>query len=208
MGLIQSIPEQQDREKEGTIKRFYFDLETSGLNPVRNGILQMALILEINDVIKEKHTFFIKPFKDDVIDPEATAIHGLDPTDGRFEEPEIVFKRLVAILDKYIDKYDTKDKAFMVGYNCQSFDKQFLYEWFVKNGNKFMFSYFYPETLDVFVLMGYAAQKQRHLLGDGKLVTYAKSVGIDVDESKLHDAMFDTNLTYKLFKLYSKEYPV
>lgn len=164
--------------------------------------------MEIDDKIVEKQTLFVKPFKADIIDPQATAIHGLDPSEERFIAPQKAFKQVEQMLDKHINKYDPKDKAFMVGYNCQAFDKQFFYEWFVKNGSPYMFSYFYPETLDVFVLMGYAAQKQRTKLGDGKLVTYSKSVGIKVDETKLHDAMFDTDLTYQLFQLYLKEYPV
>lgn len=34
-----------------------------------------------------------------------------------------------------------------------------------------------------------------------KLMTIAKHVGIEVDENKLHDAEYDIDLTYKIFKI-------
>ena len=98
-------------------------------------------------------------------------------------------------------------KAYIVGFNCHDFDVRFLYEFFVKNGSPYMYSYFYPETLDVFILMGYAWQGQRHKLGDSKLTTFAESLGIK-KEGRAHDAMYDVELTYDMFHVYLKEYPI
>ena len=190
-----------------TIKRFYFDLETSGLDPKTNAILQLACIMEINGEIKDKLTLFIKPFKTDIVTQEAFEIHGLDPSEDRFISPQKAFVELLKFLDKYINKYDTKDKAYLVGFNCIHFDVRFLYEFFVKNGSQYMYSYFYPETLDVMVLMGYACQGQRHKLGNSKLTTFAESLGIEI-EGNAHDAMYDTELTYRMFQIYLNEYPI
>jgi len=191
------------------IKRFYFDLETSGLNPVDNAILQLSAIIEINGEVKETINLYIKPFTSDIVEQEAIEVNKLDyNNDKRFVYPRIAFKTLIDILDRYIDKYDRKDKFYMVGYNCQHFDKEFLHAWFVKNDNKYMYSYFYPETLDLFILMGYACQNQRHKLDDLKLLTVAKSLGLTVDEEKLHDASYDVELVYDLYTIFSAEYPI
>lgn len=37
-----------------------------------------------------------------------------------------------------------------------------------------------------------------------KLMTVAKAVGIEVDESRLHDAEYDIDLTYQIFKIVTK----
>ena len=82
------------------IKRFYFDLETSGLKPKENAILQLAAIYEEDDVIKDKLNLFIKPFKTDIVTQEAFEIHGLDPTEDRFISPQKAFIELLKFLDK------------------------------------------------------------------------------------------------------------
>jgi len=189
------------------IKRFYFDLETSGLNPKENAILQLAAIYEENDVIKDKLNLFIKPFKTDIVTEAAFEIHGLDPNDAKFVSPQKAFVKILTFLDKFIYKYNKKDKAYLVGFNCHSFDVPFLNEFFIKNGSPYMYSYFYPETLDVFILMGYLAQGQREKLENFKLETVAKSLGLTA-EGEAHDAMYDVELTYQMFQIILKEYPI
>ena len=189
------------------IKRLYFDLETSGLDPKENAILQLAALYEEDDIIKDKLNIFIKPFKTDIITKEAFEINGLDPTEDRFISPQKAFIKILKFLDKYINKYNKADKAYLTGYNIIQFDIKFLYEFFVKNGSPYMYSYFYPEPLDIFVLMGYACQGQRHKLENSKLTTFAESLGIKAD-GQAHDAMYDVDLTHQMFHVYLNEYPI
>ena len=89
------------------IKRVYFDVETSGLDPEVNGVLQLAMIIEVDNKIVDEVNLFIKPFTSDIVDPEALKINKLNPSEDRFLEPRIAFKELLAVLDRHIDKYNT-----------------------------------------------------------------------------------------------------
>ncbi len=42
--------------------------------------------------------------------------------------------------------------------------------------------------------------EQRHMMKDFKLHSVAAQFGIELDESKLHDAMYDIYLTYEVYK--------
>ena len=49
------------------------------------------------------------------------------------------------------------------------------------------------------LIAAFAAIGQRQNLPNFKLVTVAKSIGIKVEDEKLHDAMYDTEITAELF---------
>ena len=55
--------------------------------------------------------------------------------DKKFVEPIKVYKSIVNIFSKYIDKFDKKDKFHFIGYNSQAFDFPFLRYWFKKCGD-------------------------------------------------------------------------
>ncbi len=49
-------------------------------------------------------------------------------------------------------------------------------------------------------LAAQALMEQRHMMKDFKLHSVAAQFGIELDESKLHDAMYDIYLTYEVYK--------
>ena len=67
-----------------------------------------------------------------------------------FEDEEIIFQKFIAILDKYIDKYDKNDKFILAGYNI-NFDKEVLNRFFRRNKNNFFFSYVQGAVLRSFI---------------------------------------------------------
>jgi DNA polymerase-3 subunit epsilon len=52
------------------------------------------------------------------------------------------FNQFKRIIEKYVDKYITAHKFFLVGYNCQSFDMAFLRALFERNGDTYFGSWF------------------------------------------------------------------
>lgn len=193
------------------MKIIYQDIETGGLNPESSSLLQLSGLIEINDVIEEAFNFFISPHPhDDPLEDEALEIHGLDPklTPEKFENYNLAFNKYISILDKYINKYDRDDKFYFIGYNSNHFDSPFIRNFFFKNGNNYYGSYFFTPTIDMFILMGYAAIGQRSLFEDFKLITVAKSLGLKIDETKLHDALYDCYVTRDLFLKFKQEYPI
>ena len=184
------------------LKLLFFDLETAGLNPNENGIHQISGCIEIDSEEKEYFDFKVAPNPKLTISEEALKVSNKTKEEVLAYEPmDIVYKKLLALLEKYVDKYNKTDKFFLVGYNNASFDNQFLRNWFMQNNDKYFGSWFWPNTLDVYVLATQKLLKERSKLLDFKLNTVCSYVGITIDDSQLHDAIYDIKLTRELYKI-------
>jgi len=183
------------------MKLIFFDLETTGLNYEKNGIHQISGCVEINGEEKEFFNFNVAPNPRLEISEEALLVSNKTKEEVMaYPAMAIVFKQFTDLLSKYVDKYNKTDKFFLVGYNNNSFDNQFLRSWFLQNGDKFFGSWFWTNTLDVFVLASQKLLKKRAEMPDFKLNTVCQFMGIEVDGSKLHDASYDIELTRELYK--------
>ena len=108
-------------------KLFYLDVETSGLDPQKHGIIQISGEIEINGKTKEKFNWRVSLFKSQKVSSEALEITGTTVEQIRgYEDPIVVFKELKEMLEKYVSPYNKKDKFFMVGYNSHKFDSEFF----------------------------------------------------------------------------------
>ncbi|MFA5652107.1 MAG: 3'-5' exonuclease [Candidatus Paceibacterota bacterium] len=184
------------------MKLLFFDLETAGLSPTENGIHQISGCIEIDGVEKECFDFKVAPNPSLKISDEALRVSNKTREEVVAYPPmDVVYKQFITLLSKYVDKFDKKDKFFLVGYNNASFDNQFLREWFSQNGDKYYGSWFWPNTLDVYILATQKFLNKRCELIDFKLKTVSKCAGIEVDESRLHDAIYDIELTRNLYKI-------
>lgn len=171
------------------------DVETTGLDSKRHGIIQIAMNVWIDGVEIEKLNLLMCPFSTDEIDDETLELSGL--TRQEIENrpaPAEMYVSLIQSLSKYVDKFDRSDKFVVIGYNA-AFDTEFLRQWFRKNGDKFYGSWFWHPYVDVMTLAMAALAKERAQLVDFKLKTVARYFGIEVDDSKLHDAAYDVQLT-------------
>ena len=120
-----------------------------------------------------------------------------------FPLPQELYKNLISILDKYIDKYNKEDKFYLAGHNVQ-FDMDFLKLFFKKMGNEYFGSYFWYKTVDLMALATILHTAGLINLTSWKLDEIAKYLGISTNEN-LHDASVDVDLTRKCFcKLASK----
>lgn len=191
------------------MKLCYIDLETGGIDPVNCALLQIAGIIEIDGVEKERFEFFLHPYPDDIVTEEALEKTGILLEDlennPKFRNPGIVYKDFLALLDKYVSKFDKKDKFFLVGYNSHAFDFQFLINFFIKNNNNFFMSYFWYPSIDVMLLAAFSYMDERAKFNNFKLTTVAEVIlgKENVDESKAHDAMYDIELTRNIYKAFN-----
>jgi DNA polymerase III subunit epsilon len=88
----------------------------------------------------------------------------------------------------------------------QSFDDQFLRGLFEQNGDKYFGSIFWSDSSDVMVLASECLKLVRHKMENFQLKTVAKTLGIEVVESELHDALYDVELTIKIYQELRKTY--
>jgi len=184
------------------MKILFFDLETTGLNPAKNGIHQISGEIVIDGETKEQFDFKVQPNPKCLIEQQALDIAGVTSEQVLAYPPMIeVYAQFIAMLAKYVDKYKKTDKFFLCGYNNASFDNNFLRGFFLQNGDNFFGSWFWSNTLDVMVLATTFLASKRHEMENFKLMTVAKCCGIKIDESKLHDASYDIYLTKEVYNI-------
>jgi len=184
------------------MKILFFDLETTGLKPERNGIHQMSGSIVIDSLVVETFNFKVQPNPKAEIDQSALDVAGVTKEQVlAYPEMKIIYNQFTEMLAKYVDKFNKTDKFFLCGYNNASFDNQFLRGFFLQNGDNYFGSWFWSNSFDVMVLASKHLAANRYKMPDFKLKTVAKEMGIDVDESKLHDALYDIELTMGIYNL-------
>lgn len=187
------------------MKILFFDLETTGVDYKINGIHQISGYLLKDGQVKESFNFKVKPFSGAVIEQDALDIAGITKDDLLSYEPiDLVYKKFSSLLSKYVNKFDKLDKFFLAGFNNASFDNQFLRQWFLHNGDKYFGSWFWSNSIDVMVLATQYLARDRFKMPSFQLKVVAERVGIKIDESRLHDAMYDVELTKKIYDIVVK----
>lgn len=180
-------------------KLCFIDCETTGVDPVKNALIQIAGIVVIDGAEIETFDCRCRPFADDTIVPSALEVVGMS-----FDEvmsagaPVESYKFITKILSRHVDKFEKRDKFFFLGWNG-IFDSNFVREWFKKNGDNYYGSFFSWPTIDVAVLAAHALMHVRPEFEDFRLETVARYLGIDVDRFDLHDALSDIRITREIY---------
>ncbi len=174
-------------------KIFHFDTETTGLNPFVHDIWQLAFLVEIDGKIVEEHNWTMQPYRFDTVRPEALEVTGITIEELKtFTNPNVVFKRFIKVMNKYIDKFDKTDKFSSCGFNVK-FDVEMLRGWFQKNNHKYYGSYFTPQYLDVMGAIFWLVKAEVFPQFENyKLKTICDALGIEIDA---HDALSDIKAT-------------
>lgn len=182
-------------------KLFFYDLETTGVKFWKNGIHQISGCIEIDGDVKEEFNFHVKPNPACVIEDEALDVSGVTLEQiNAYPDMNVVYNQVKTMLSKYVNRYNKYDKFFLVGYNNAPFDNQFFRAFFVQNNDNYFGSYFWSSAIDVMVLAANHLKSTRHTMEDFKLKTVANTLGVTVDESKLHDALYDIYLTRAIYR--------
>lgn len=177
-------------------KILYHDVKTTGRDAKKNGIVQYAGIIEIDGQIVDEFDFKMNVFPNDAIEEEAMEVHGFTAEQIKeFSDPHNVHIRLMSKFKKFVNPFKKgktfADKFYPAGYNV-GFDNDFLYQWFLKCGDKYFgfwqnWHYIDPRPyLHVMELMG-SLQLENY-----KLETICKALGISIDA---HDALSDIRAT-------------
>lgn len=184
------------------MKKIFFDLETTGTDYHKHGIHQLSGFVEIDNEIVEEFDFKVAPNPKAKIEPEALEVAGVTEEQIlAYPEMSTVYKQFLKILSQYVNRYDKKDKFYLVGFNNRSFDDQFLRAWFVQNNDPFFGSWFWSDSHDALVQASWYLQDRRSSMPNFQLRTVAAELGIPVDEENLHDALYDVTLTRQIYRV-------
>ncbi len=188
------------------MKIAFIDTETTGVNPDKNGLIQLSMYLYNYDedrlLLVDKLNTNIAPFLADTIDDEALKINGLKREDlNNFPKPLDIYEGIKHTLLKYVDKFDKKDKFIFAGYNAR-FDSDFMRKFFEKCGDQYFGSYFWFPPLDIMNLAIWHLREERHFLKDFKLKTVCEYLVLVDGTENWHEAETDILMTVKLFKYF------
>lgn len=179
-------------------KRFWFDTETTGTDSKRNGIHELACIVEIDGIIREKKVWNIKPAESCIIEDEALKVSGVIREVLETYPPESeVYEQIISFLSKYVSKWDKKDKFKLYGYNVH-FDMQMFIEFFNRNNDKWFFTWFWSGPIDVMSKAAELFMHVRPMMKDFKLGTVVKELEINCLDN-FHGALFDIEITREVY---------
>lgn len=179
-------------------KRFWFDTETTGTDSKRNGIHELACIVEIDGIIREKKVWNIKPAESCIIEDEVLKVSGVTREVLETYPPESeVYEQIISFLSKYVSKWDKKDKFKLYGYNVH-FDMQMFIEFFNRNNDKWFFTWFWSGPIDVMSKAAELFMHVRPMMKDFKLGTIVKELEINCLDN-FHGALFDIEITREVY---------
>lgn len=179
----------------------FIDLETTGLDPRKNGIHQISGQIFIDGELKEEFDIKARPLDTDEIEDSALAVGGVTREQVMsYQSARDAYNQLVGILCKYVNKYDKCDKYYFAGYNSAAFDTKFLRAFFEKMGDKYFGSFFFSNSLDVMTLATPYLMEQRCNMANFKQSTVAQALGIPIEEEALHNATYDIELCKRIYE--------
>lgn len=182
------------------IKRFFFDVETTGLKENVCSIHQFSAMIEIDGEIVETINLRLRPHDKAKFEDEAVKMSGLTIEEMmQFPPYKEQFKKILAAITKYVSPFE-KNKLHLLGFKNASFDDGFLKKLFSLCGEDFWL-YFYASSIDVSCLAADYLEARRPFMPSFKLHRVAKTLGIYVDDSKLHDSLYDIELTRKIYRI-------
>lgn len=191
---------------EDMSKLAFVDVETTGLDARRNGIIQIALLIEIDGEVELEMEWKVQQIEGDEINEQALEIHGYSRKDlVSFPAAHKVKRDLMSRLDQFVDKYNKRDKFFFIGYNS-GFDCDFMRAWFTKLGDKYFSSYFVHPPMDVAAFVAAQDMPGWLTLQDRKLDSVYRHYCPDLYRQRgfadaAHDALVDIRATHDLWKL-------
>lgn len=180
------------------MKKIYLDLETTGLDPVKNGITQIAGYICCDGKGDVPFNFKMQPLPQDIVEDRALEVQGITKEDlAGYQDPRQAYSDFSGLLGQYVDKFNKSDKFLFIGYNAR-FDMDFLRAWFTKNNDKYFGSFFYFPPIDIMAVAAWVLQPERADMKDFKLGTVAERLGVELGGDSLHDAFTDIRLTKEI----------
>ncbi len=188
------------------MKQIFIDVETTGLDPKIHCVWQVAFIIEVDGIETCRHNFKTAPIPGSKYDEKALQVGNITADEIKsFPDSYKTLRDIKEVFKQYVDpfkkpKNQLDDKMIFIAYNAE-FDMKFLRSFFDHQGDKYLGSWFWFPYIDVMTLAMEELKYKRHHIPNFQQDTVAKALGIDVDKSKLHDAMYDVELCNQIYEV-------
>jgi DNA polymerase-3 subunit epsilon len=170
-------------------KMIYLDTETTGLDPARHELTQLAYIIEVDGECKVERSMNMRPLHPETIEEAALLVQGRTREQlDQFQHPFAAYTLFIEDLAAHVDKYNREDKLTPCAYNGR-FDLDFLKAWFLSLGDQYFGSWQNWRLVDPMSVCYWLAGRGQLSLPDYKLATVARHFGVDTGVS--HDALSD-----------------
>lgn len=172
------------------------DVETGGLNPQTDALLELAAVLLDVDangkiVPVDRIQIHVEPFEGANLNPVSMKINGIDidhPFRGALDETEALKQFFQPIRQRV--KLNGARRAVLVGHNA-AFDLAVINAACERTGNKK--NPFHPfSTFDTVTLSALA-------VGETVLAKALEAIGLEWDSAQAHGALYDAEQTAELF---------
>jgi len=173
----------------------WIDVETTGLDKHRNGIIQIAGIVEVDGTERERFNLQMNPEAE--LDPVSQTIHGISQAEiSGYPSRQETFDRFTSILLRYVRFEEPNTRFCPAGYNVR-FDIGFLDQWFRSMREPGLGAYFRRERVDPSAMM----KALQEYLGKRKMPSWslravASQMGLSFGER--HDALEDVEMTREI----------
>lgn len=182
--------------------KIFYDLETTGTDFRKHSIHQLAFIVEVDGEVAETVEICTAPHPKAQIDPKALRTSRVTEEQIRAYQPmEQAYGQFLQLLRKYVDPYDKRTRAHLVGFNNRHFGDPFLEAWMRQNGCQTPQVWFWTDTIDVLVLASQYLLDRRDTMQSFRLRRVALTLGLDVEDEDLHDATYDVELTRQIYRI-------
>ncbi|MBI9082712.1 MAG: 3'-5' exonuclease [Desulfobacterales bacterium] len=187
------------------MKKFWFDTETTGTNPRRHSIIQLAGLVEIEGTVVEEVEILMRPLDGRNIEQEALDINGYTMEQIMAFPPAVDgLLKLQKVLARYVNKYKKSDKFVASGYNV-GFDMDMLYEtWFAVSDQYGPGSWIFSAREDILTDVARLIALKGLRLDDYKLGTVCDAFGVKLGLDA-HNAVADIRATRELGRIVCEE---
>lgn len=161
------------------IKRIFLRVKSLGPYPYKYDIVRLTVGFEVDNKMRQLYDFDISPTTDDYYSELWLKESGIELNPNKVYNYSVTKARtsLMEVMDRFINKFEKRDRAFLITYNDTKQDNLF-FKSFLSGGGIYLKSYCWDSHIDLRVLATEVLKYKATQLESFKLPYIAKTFGI------------------------------